>query len=349
MSIKAKKSRIQRIIATTVAAALSVGGVIHTGPYKKLKEKKEAAHVKAETLSLSAVPMARPLSFAFVESTTDAITSLTTTVVTTLTATTCTTSTATTSTTTAETGTTDVVTSAASAITETVTESTENATETPVEVCETTTTTTEAPKTETTTTVAVEVKEKDPSEVVYYKPSTHYIHRGSCHWYNEECYEIDSTEGLEVRRCTECNPDIEIITPYEEPTPATTDTAIAVTDYEYIILCNLVAGEYGSDCVSVYDKGAVVATVIHRLWEGTRWTGGASASIYNVIAAPYQYDGKYLAGYYAPNVTQSCKDAVTYALNNIHDYDYYCNPDGTSVYMINSFHGDGRYNWFRCS
>lgn len=349
MSIKAKKSKIQRIIATSVAAALSVGGMIHTGPYKKLKENK-AARVQAE--SLNVVPIAKPLSFTFVSETTNDITSLTTTTLTTTsTATTCTTTN--TTTTTSIIGSTAAVVASAveSATTQTVTEgSTEETVETTVvEASSTTTTTKEAPKTETTTTVVVEVKEKDPNDVVVYKPSTHYIHRGSCHWCNDECVVIDSTEGLEARKCTECNPDMEIVTPYEEPAPATTDTAIAVTDYEYIILCNLVAGEYGSDCVSVYDKGAVVATVIHRLWEGTRWTGGASASIYNVIAAPYQYDGKYLAGYYSSSVTQSCKDAVTYALNNIHDYDYYCNPDGTSVYMINSFCGDGRYNWFRCS
>ena len=142
---------------------------------------------------------------------------------------------------------------------------------------------------------------------------------------------------------------MEIITPYEEPAPTMTSTAIQVTDYEYVILCNLVAGEYGSDWVSTYDKGAVAATVIHRMWEGTRWTNGAPATIYNVIAAPYQYDGKYLSGSYSSRVTQSCKDAVTYALNNIGAYDYYTNPDGTSVYMINSFCGDGTYNWFRCS
>jgi hypothetical protein len=197
--------------------------------------------------------------------------------------------------------------------------------------------------------VEAEPTTEAPREYVVYKPSTHYIHTSKCKWCNSECYEISSTEGIEARKCSECNPDMEIITPYEEPAPATTDTAIAVTDYEYIILCNLVAGEYGSDWVSTYDKGAVVATVIHRMWEGTRWTNGASASIYNVIAAPYQYDGKYLSGSYSSRVTQSCKDAVTYALNNISAYDYYTNPDGTTVYMINSFRGDGTYNWFRCS
>lgn len=238
-------------------------------------------------------------------------------------------------------GTTSVVTSTTtSEVTQSVTEAqTEEEIETPVE------------QSEPQESEEIQETTESPREYVVYKPSTHYIHKNTCRWCNSECYEILNTEGIEARRCSDCNPDIEIITPYEEQNQqsSTTNTAIAVTDYEYIILCNLVAGEYGDDRVSIYDKGAVAATVIHRMWEGTRWTGGASPSIYNVIAAPYQYDGKYLAGYYSSSVTQSCKDAVTYALNNIHDYDYYCNPDGTSVYMINSFCGDGRYNWFRCS
>ena len=235
--------------------------------------------------------------------------------------------------------TTDVVTSTTtSEVTQSVTEApTEEVIETPVETSE------------PDTIVEAEPTTEAPREYVVYKPSTHYIHTSTCRWCNSECYEISSTEGIEARKCSECNPDMEIITPYEEPAPAMTSTAIQVTDYEYVILCNLVAGEYGSDWVSTYDKGAVAATVIHRMWEGTRWTDGAPATIYNVIAAPYQYDGKYLSGSYSSRVTQSCKDAVTYALNNRHDYDYYCNPDGTSIYMINSFCGDGHYNWFRCS
>lgn len=213
----------------------------------------------------------------------------------------------------------------------------------------TTLSTTDVVTSEPDTIVEAEPTTEAPREYVVYKPSTHYIHTSTCRWCNSECYEISSTEGIEARKCSECNPDMEIITPYEEPAPTMTSTAIQVTDYEYVILCNLVAGEYGSDWVSTYDKGAVAATVIHRMWEGTRWTNGAPATIYNVIAAPYQYDGKYLSGSYSSRVTQSCKDAVTYALNNIGAYDYYTNPDGTSVYMINSFCGDGTYNWFRCS
>lgn len=176
-----------------------------------------------------------------------------------------------------------------------------------------------------------------------FKPSTHYIHRDDCVWVNSECYYVDSYEDIndpEAKLCEDCNPEFEL------PETGMTNTEIPVTDYEYVLLCNLVAGEYGSDWVSTYDKGAVVATVIHRMWEGTRWTYGAEPTIENVIAAPYQYDGKYISSDFAWNVTEDCKKAVTYALNNIEAYDYFTNPDGTVVYMTNSFYGDGTYNWF---
>ena len=337
MSFKSfiKSKQFKKGVACVTAAALSVGATTYSGHVKYHKMAASANPKNAEVIDLDELIV--PLSFtghAETEIPTTTTTCITTTSFTTATTSTETaTSTTTTmneTTTTTTLSTTDVVTSTTtSEVTEPVIEAqTEEVIETPVEVCEPT----EAPR-----------------EYVVYKPSTHYIHKNTCRWYNSECYEIDSTEGLEARKCSECNPDMAIITPYQEPAPATTDTAIAVTDYEYIILCNLVAGEYGSDWVSTYDKGAVVATVIHRMWEGTRWTGGAPATIYNVIAAPYQYDGKYLSGSYSSKVTQSCKDAVTYALNNIGDYDYYTNPNGTSVYMINSFYGDGTYNWFRCA
>lgn len=57
-------------------------------------------------------------------------------------------------------------------------------------------------------------KETRQREFVVYKPSTHYVHRSTCHWVDSTCYEIEDTNGLEARKCTECNPDIEIVTPY---------------------------------------------------------------------------------------------------------------------------------------
>ena len=328
MSIKSliKSKSFKKAVACTIAAALSVCATTYSGhvKYRRMAVTNAPTYVKAAGPSV--LEGLVPLSFTGTTSTsTTSTTTFTTTATTTETSTTL--------------STTDVVTSTtASEMTQSVTEApTEEVIETPVETSEPDTIVEAQPTTEA------------PREYVVYKPSTHYIHKNTCHWCNSECYEISSTEGIEARKCSECNPDMEIITPYEEPAPTMTSTAIQVTDYEYVILCNLVAGEYGSDWVSTYDKGAVAATVIHRMWEGTRWTNGAPATIYNVIAAPYQYDGKYLSGSYSSRVTQSCKDAVTYALNNIGAYDYYTNPDGTSVYMINSFCGDGTYNWFRCS
>lgn len=329
MSIKSliKSKSFKKAVACAIAAALSVGATIYSGhiKYRKMAVTNVPTYVKAESGVSEPESLLVPLYFTG------------TTASTTFTTTTTTTEKAKTTSTTLST--TDVVTSTtASEVTQPVTEApTEEVIETPVETSE------------PDTIVEAEPTTEAPREYVVYKPSTHYIHTSTCRWCNSECYEISSTEGIEARKCSECNPDMEIITPYEEPAPTMTSAAIQVTDYEYVILCNLVAGEYGSDWISTYDKGAVVATVIHRMWEGTRWTNGAPATIYNVISAPYQYDGKYLSGSYSSRVTQSCKDAVTYALNNISAYEYYTNPDGTSVYMINSFYGDGTYNWFRCS
>lgn len=55
---------------------------------------------------------------------------------------------------------------------------------------------------------------------VVYKPSTHYIHMNTCRWaVSDEVQRIENTEGIEARRCSECNPSMEIITEYIEPVP----------------------------------------------------------------------------------------------------------------------------------
>lgn len=65
----------------------------------------------------------------------------------------------------------------------------------------------------TTTTVTMET-------YVVYKPSTHYIHMNTCRWAaSDEVQRIENTEGIEVRRCSECNPSMEIINEYIEPVP----------------------------------------------------------------------------------------------------------------------------------
>lgn len=213
-------------------------------------------------------------------------------------------------------------------------------------VAESTTTeeasTTTKPEATTTTVVETTVAEttvttSEPEanrEFTVYKPSTHYVHRNTCHWYTDECYEITSTEGLEARYCTECNPDIEIVTAYQVPTPTLTSLQY-VTEEERIYLCNTVAYEYGSDWVPLYDKACVVATVMNRVRDGG-WTNGLPSTVYNVLTAPYQYNPVYATPYYSYNVTQSCIDAVEYYFEHQGDFPHYT-----------SFWGDGRYNYFR--
>ena len=210
-----------------------------------------------------------------------------------------------------------------STTTETTTESTTEAT--------TTTVATTVEETTTTTTSEPEVGNR---EFTVYKPSTHYVHRNTCHWCTDECYEITSTEGLEARYCTECNPDIEIVTAYQVPTPTLTSLQY-VTEEERIYLCNTVAYEYGSDWVPLYDKACVVATVMNRVRDGG-WTNGLPSTVYNVLTAPYQYNPVYATPYYSYNVTQSCIDAVEYYFEHQSDFPHYT-----------SFWGDGRYNYFR--
>lgn len=200
-------------------------------------------------------------------------------------------------------------------------------------------TTTEA----TDTTKAEVIKETTTTEpvreFVVYKPSTHYVHRNTCRWYDKTCEEITSTEGLECRKCSECKPDIEVVTEYVPPTPkVNTDEHYSlnfITEDERVYLCNVVGSEYGSDWVSLYDKACVVATVMNRYYDGG-WQGyGRANTIYNVITAPGQYNPNYAVNYYRWNVTESCIQAVDYYFENQSTFPHYT-----------SFWGDGRVNHF---
>ena len=68
----------------------------------------------------------------------------------------------------------------------------------------------------TTTTIIPVIME----EYVIYKPATHYIHMNTCRWAESgDVYRIENTEGIEARKCSECNPPMEIIAEYIEPVP----------------------------------------------------------------------------------------------------------------------------------
>lgn len=183
------------------------------------------------------------------------------------------------------------------------------------------------------------------AECIMYKPSTHYVHRSTCHWVDSSCYEITSTEGLESRKCSECNPDIDITTEYVVETPTipsgvvnTSEHAALnyVTEEERICLVNTVATEYGCDWISQYDKALVVAVVMNRLADGGWQGSGRDNTIYNIITAPGQFNPNYAVPYYRYNVTESCITAVDYYFENMDIFPHYT-----------SFYGDGTRNYFR--
>lgn len=102
------------------------------------------------------------------------------------------------------------------------------------------------------------------------------------------------------------------------------------TDYEKILLSNLVGREYGADWVSTYDKAKVVATVMNRV-EADEFPD----TIYDVVSQPGQFDGYLPSDSYTYQVTDDCIAAVDY---------YFDHPDEFGDYKY--FYGDSVSNYF---
>jgi len=160
---------------------------------------------------------------------------------------------------------------------------------------------------------------------VVYKPSTHYIHRSNCHWVDSSCERIDKTDGIECRKCQECNPDIDIVNEYVEPVVET--PTYGIDNYSRYLLAEIVWHEAGSDWISTYSKARIVAGVMNRVYD-SRFPN----SVYGVLTEPNQFSG-YYPGNYSP--TQSCYDAVDYYFSHTNEF----GPE-------NSWYGNGYENIF---
>lgn len=162
-------------------------------------------------------------------------------------------------------------------------------------------------------------------EYTVYKPATHYIHKNTCRWCDNSCYEISNTEGLECLYCTECNPDMEIVTAYVAP--VTVVSTGSVSDYDRRLLAEIVQHEAGSDWISQYNKAKVAAGVMNRV-NDSRFP----STVYAVLTSPNQFTG-YWPGCNTPS--QACYDAVDYYFSHTNEF----NGD-------NSWWGDGYQNHF---
>ena len=191
-----------------------------------------------------------------------------------------------------------------------------------------------------TTTTPVEIVVEEVTEptssvaiipYVVYKPSTHYIHRNTCRWVDSSCIEITDTSTVECRRCTECEPDMEILHEFVPEiivaTNATTDTTVTATDSDRQMLAEIVWHEAGSSWISQYNKAKVAAGVMNRV-NDSRFP----STVYSVLTQPYQFSG-FTIGTCTP--TQECYDAVDYYFSHMSEF----NSD-------NSWYGDGKQNYF---
>ena len=162
---------------------------------------------------------------------------------------------------------------------------------------------------------------------IVYKPSTKYVHANTCRWNTGDAVTITDTNGIEARKCTECNPDIEIINEYVEPEPSINDYGL--TEDEITLLRKIVSYEYGSDWVPVYEKAKVVNGVMNRVYD-SRFPD----TIYDVLTQSGQFPGFYVYGTYY--ISDSIIAAVDYYFAHTDEFD-----------NSNSWYADGcGYNVF---
>lgn len=181
--------------------------------------------------------------------------------------------------------------------------------------------------TATATTVVKIITTVAPQKQTYtvFSPSTHYIHSSNCREVTSECYPITETETIRARKCTICNPTMEILNEY---IPTDTNTAYQVTEYDKLLLCKIVSQEYGADWVSIPEKAKIVAAVMNRVYD-SRFPN----SVLEVLTQKRQF------GRFNPNKNYYMSSSIVAAV----EY-YFENPQLFGKY--NSWNGDGRVNHF---
>lgn len=173
-------------------------------------------------------------------------------------------------------------------------------------------------------------------EKVYFKPSTHYIHRSTCHWVNEDCHEeiieIENTNDIECRVCTECNPEMTIVNPYVA-TPVNANNT-GLSDYDRRLLAEVTCHEYGSNWVSTAEKAKIVAGVMNRVNSAS-----FPNTVYDVLMQPGQFHGSWDGGHgYWPGCIEPNQDswaAVDYYFEHQNEFGSWT-----------SWWGDGTWNYF---
>lgn len=215
------------------------------------------------------------------------------------------------------------------AITTAVTTVTTTTTVSTTEETTTTTTTTTAPET-TTTTTTPEIIFTEPVEWLYMETQPVQV-MDTEPVYTEPVY----TEPVHTEPVYTEPVYTEPV--YTEPEVTYTSGQSYISESDFILLCNAVAHEAGSDWIDIYSKANVVEVIMNRvnspLFPNT---------VYEVLSQPYQFEGSETytgLGCYSYQVTDSVIEAV-----NLYFSDPYSFSHG---YMY--FYGDGYQNHFSVS
>lgn len=188
----------------------------------------------------------------------------------------------------------------------------------------TTTKTTTTTTTETTTTCTEVVTESATVAVETTMPS-----------YNESEIEYEEVSFSECTNSETDTYDYEIVdySYSEETVNVDTANSTSVSDSDYILLCNAVAHEAGSNWISTESKACVCEVIMNRVY-----SSAYPDTIYGVLTQNGQFSGcwGYVdLGCYSSYVTDDVQSAVTNFLNGVYgNHGYY------------SFWGDGYQNHF---
>ena len=110
-------------------------------------------------------------------------------------------------------------------------------------------------------------------------------------------------------------------------------SGITISKDDYIILCNCVANEYGSNYINTWEMGLVAEVIFNRYY----WWG--YDSIRSVITAPNQFEGS--SSYSGlDDFSYKVTDHVRNSVNTYLSFPEYFDEGYTS------FRGDGRWNYF---
>lgn len=142
--------------------------------------------------------------------------------------------------------------------------------------------------------------------------------------------------SITIEEVPEVIPETEAVIETEEPAETITivDTSSSVSDSDYILLCNAVAHEAGSDNITIENKAKVVEVIMNRVYSSS-----FPNTIYGVITQKSQFSGSStyadLTGY-SSKVTQNVKSAVDL---------YFYDPSAFNHGYL-YFYGDGSQNHF---